>query len=571
MPRKKAPKRSACGRYWYDEATADKAVAFFPNHLRLTTAEWAGRPFTLSGWQEHDIIRPLFGWKRADGTRRYRRCVVWVPRKNGKTELAAGIALLMLIGDGEFAGEVYAMASKEDQAKIVFAKASAMVQMSEALSGGMEALKTSIWFPELMASFKPLAGLPKGSHGMNMSGLIGDEVHEWTDDRLYTYVHQSSGARRQPLEFLISTFGQKQGYGWELWQHCEKVLDGTIEDPETLIVVYAADPDDDWTDPATWAKANPNFPISPKREYLEAECRAAQELPRKENDFKRYHLNIWTEQDVRWLPMDKWDACGLAASGQASGSGGLALPEGGAPDYAKASPGKAVGVATMAARNERWRTLDKGMDGRFATAGLDLSTTTDLTALLWTFPPEIEGGRWTVISRFFVPEERILERARRDRVPYDTWRDMGALIATPGNVVDYSYVKKQLYADAERFKAGKVAIDRWNATQIAIEIAAEGLEAELFGQGYASMSAPAKELERLVLDGRLDHGGHPVLRWCAQNVAVETDAAGNIKPSKAKSTERIDGIVALVEALGVAMAQEIEAPSVYEQRGLRRL
>ena len=567
MGRKKAVKWSPCGRYWYDEAAADKAVAFFRDHLRHTEGEWAGRPFILSPWQEHHIVRPLFGWKRQDGTRRYRRCAVWVPRKNGKTELAAGISLLMLLGDGEVGGQVYSMAAKEDQAKLVFNKATVMVQMSAPLSAMLDTLRTSIFCPELMAAFKPLAGLSRGSHGLAMSGLIGDEMHEWLNGELYTFVHQSSAARRQALEFLISTFGKMEGFGYEFWLYCEKVLNGEVDDPEILIVVYRADPDDDWTDPKVWAKANPNYPVSPKHDYLEAECRKARELPRLENDFKRYHLNIWTEQDVRWLPMDKWDQCGFADDPNDFLPEGSVAAEGGASQEGLPPPRASKGLATRAAQNERWRVLDRDMDGRFATAGLDLSTTTDLTALVWTFPPLEEGGRWIVLPRFFVPEKRIEERARRDRVPYDTWRDMGALVATPGDVVDYSYVKQQLYADAERFKAGKVAVDRWNATQITIEIAAEGLEAELFGQGYASMSAPSKELERLVLDGRLDHGGHPVLRWCAQNVAIERDAADNIKPSKVKSTERIDGIVALVEALGVAMAREHQAPSVYERRG----
>lgn len=573
--RKRPVSWSPCGRFWYDEASAHAAVAFFADHLRLTEGEWAGRPFALSPWQENDIIRPLFGWKRADGTRRYRRCIVWVPRKNGKTELAAGVALIALMGDGEFGGQVYSMAAKENQARLVFAKATLMAQMSETLSLALECMKTSIFCPELMASFKPLAGLPRGTHGFSMSGLIGDEVHEWADDRLYTFVHQSSAARRQPLEFLISTFGEKRGYGWELWQQCEKILDGTIDEPDTLVVVYAADPDDDWTDPAVWAKANPNYPVSPKHEYLDAECRRARELPRLENDFKRYHLNIWTEQDVRWLPMDKWDACGFPGPlpEDAAAASALPSPEG-APDGDAPPPRSGKRKRLTRPVNDRWRALHEGLEGRFATGGIDLSMTTDLTAYVLLFPPVGADGRlddnglWTCLPRFFVPKERMAERVRRDRVPYDEWEAAGALIATPGNVVDYSYMKACIHTDAERFKLGKIAIDRFNATQVAVELNADGLEADFFGQGFLSMSPPAKQLERLVLERKLDHGGHPVLRWCAQNVALETDAAGNIKPSKAKSTERIDGIVALVEALGVAMSREIEAPSVYRERGL---
>jgi len=528
---------SPCGRYWYHEAAADAAVQFFPENLRFTTGEWAGQPFALAPWEEHDIIRPLFGWKRKDGTRRYRRCYVWVPRKNGKTELAAGVSLLALMADGEFGGQVFSIAADEDQAKIVFDKAVAMVGWSDELSKHLQCFKTSIFCPELTASFRPLSGTPTGKHGLNMSGLVGDEIHEWRDGRLYTFVHQSSAARRQPLEFLISTAGERTGYGWEVWDYCQKVMSGEIDDPETLVVVYAADPEDDWTDPATWAKANPNFPTSPKREYLEAECRQAKELPRLENDFKRYHLNIWTEQAVRWLPIEAWDECGhpIAAEMQPPAKGGSGR---------KGGQSKPV--------NGRWLRLADKMAGRTAYGGIDLSSTTDLSCLVWVFPPEQEGGLWTVVPRFYVPKDRIPERARRDKVDYDQWEKASALVATPGNVVDYAFIREQVFADAERFKVEQIAIDRWNATQLTTELIAEGLDAVLFGQGFASMSAPSKELEKLVIGRKLDHGGHPVLRWCARNVAVETDAAENIKPSKVRSTERIDGVVALINALGVA-------------------
>ena len=539
--------KSECGRYWYDERAADAAVAFFGKYLRFTEGEWAGKPFKLEPWQEQDIIRPLFGWKREDGTRRYRRCDVWVPRKNGKTEIAAGIAILAQIGDGEKGGQVFAIAKDQKQSNIVFNKATTMVQWSEELAKHLTCFRKSIFCQELMARFEPLSGTPEGKHGLNMSGLVGDEIHEWPDDRLYTFVHQSSASRRQPLEFLISTAGERKGYGWEVWLYDQKLLAGEIDDPERLVVVYAADPDANWLAEETWHNANPNLGVSVKLEYLRAEAQKARELPRLENDFKRYHLNMWTEQAVRWLPLEAWDECGYPIPAE------LEVAPAPRPSWKS---------------NERWRGLEDQVRGRLAFAGLDLSSTTDLTALVWAFPPEEEGGRWIVIPRFFIPAARIPERSRRDRVPYDDWVKRGAMVATPGNVVDYAYVKHQLYKDAEIFECAAVAIDRWNATQLATEIRDEGLNAVLFGQGYASMSAPSKELERLVLDRRLDHGGHPVLRWCAGNVAVDTDPAGNIKPAKDKSTERIDGIVATIEAIGVAMSEEPDGPSVYETRGL---
>lgn len=295
------------GKYWFDERAADKAVEFFPKHLCFTKGEWSGRPFELEPWQANDIVRPIFGWKNPDGTRRYRRCYVWVPRKNGKTELAAGIALLVLLGDGELGGEVYAIASNEKQAGLVFNQAATMVSKSETLAEDLSCLKTAIYCPQLNASFQPLSGKAGGKHGYSASGLIGDEIHEWVSGDLYQFIHDSEDARRQPLEFLISTAGKKGTYGEEVWDECQKILDGTIEDPETLVIVYAADPDDDWQSEEIWHKANPNLGVSKKLETMRTNARRARQLPRLENHFKNYHLNMWTEQEVRWLPIDAVD------------------------------------------------------------------------------------------------------------------------------------------------------------------------------------------------------------------------------------------------------------------------
>jgi phage terminase large subunit-like protein len=505
------------GPYWYDQRAADAAVSFFHKHLRFTEGQWAGQPFLLEPWQEHDIIRPTFGWKRADGTRQYRRVICWVPRKNGKTELAAGVSLLALVGDGEQGGQVYSIAKDKDQARLVFSKAGAMVNLSPDLSALLEPFKTSIYCAELNSSFKPLSGNAGGKHGLSMSGLIGDEIHEWPSGDLYTFVHQSSGARRQPLEFLISTAGQRIGFGWETWEYCIKVRDGVVSDDETLVIIYAADPAADWTLEETWRSANPNYDVSVKADYLRAECLRAQESPRHENDFKRYHLNIWTEQAVRWLPMDRWRT--------------LAGPV-------------------------HWSEMAEANRGRRCFGAVDLAATTDLAAQLLVFPPDELVERWRFLPRFFVPADAIANRVRRDRVPYDKWAREGALIATEGNVVDYDFIKAQILADAEMFQIERFGFDPFNATQVMIQLGQEGLPTEKVRQGFLTLSAPAKELERLLLSEMFEHGGHPILEWCASNVAIETDAAGNIKPSKSKSTEKIDGIAALVSALALAGSDE---------------
>lgn len=522
------------GDYWFDENAADSVVEFFADKLCFTRGEWARKPFVLEAWQADDIVRPLFGWKRPDGTRRYRRCYVWVPRKNGKTELAAGIALAVLIGDAEYGGEVYAIASHEGQARIVFDQATSMVGQSDSLGEDLLPLKSSIYCGELNASFRPLSGKAEGKHGFSTSGLIGDEIHEWKDGDLYQFLHDSEDARRQPLEFLISTAGKKGTYGEEVWEECQKILDGTIDDPETMVVVYAADAEDDWQSEKVWRKANPNLGVSKKLDTMRANARRARQLPRLENHFKNYHLNIWTEQAVRWLPMDAVDD-----EGRKFGWNHCAGPV-------------------------PWQELDETLRHKLCFGGLDLSSTKALSSLVWWFPVQEGLDVPVCLARFFKPADLVKQHAKDDKLPYERWVSEGALIATPGNVIDYQFIQEQIYRDAERFRIahvgntdresteGGLAIDRWNATETAVKLQQEGLPIVLFGQGFASMSSPSKELERLVQCNGFHHGGHPVLKRHAQVVAVRQDAADNIKPAKDKSTERIDGIVALVMAIGIA-------------------
>jgi phage terminase large subunit-like protein len=523
------------GVYWYEEHTADKAASFFPNHLVFTEGEWAGRPFVLEDWEEHDIVRPLFGWKRADGTRRYRRAFVWIARKNGKTELAAGISLLILMGDAELGGQVFSIASEKEQASIVFKKASNMAVRSPTLASRLECLKESIYSPALNASFRPLSGKPKGKHGLNMSGLVGDELHEWPDGDLYQFVHDSAGARRQPLEFMISTAGQKGSHGEEIFKECQAIVNGELDDPETMVVIYAPGLDDDWTLESTWRKANPNYGKTVKVEPFVADFNRARQLPRLENDFKRYRLNIWTDQAVRWLPIDAayddgrrygWDHC--------------------------------IGPID-------WKGLEAALKGKTCFGGLDLSSTSDLSALAWWFPIQDGLPIPAALARFFKPAELLKAHARRDRLPYERWHKENALIVTDGDVIDYAVIREQIYRDADAFKIahignrerkpdeGGLAIDRWNATETAVKLRDEGLPVVLFKQDYGSMNAPSKELERLCLCNGFHHGGHPILREHAKAVAVKMSADGAfIRPVKQNPTGRIDGIPALVNALGIA-------------------
>lgn len=525
---------------WFDHGAADAAVAFFPAYLRHTEAEWWGKPFHLAPWQEHDIIRPIFGWKRADGTRLIRQAYIEVPRKNGKTELAAGVSLLALLADGEFGGQAYSMAVDKEQAKIVFQKAGVMVSLSPALSDLVEVYKTSLYVPELMASFKPLSSTPGSKHGFSPSFAIGDELHEWPDGELHDVVHKGTAARRQPLEILITTAGQPNvGYGWELHEYAEQVLRGDTIDPTFWPVIYAAGPEDDWTDPATWAKANPNFGTSVKEEYLASEVAKAQGNVRRIGDFKRFHLNIWNDQVAGGLPLDKWDQC----------------------------PARLVTLGDLA--------------GRRCFGGLDLSATTDLTALVLVSPLD-DGQGFDVWCRFWLPTAGLMERVKRDRVSYDQWIADGWIVGTEGDVVDYDAVRAAISggveheshkgpAVAEVVDLVELAIDRWNATQITTQLGEDGITVVPFGQGYGSMSAPTKEMERLLVGLKLNHGNNPVLRWMAGCTVLQNDGHENVKPVKPdrrKSAKRIDGIVAMIMALGRATAPTDDEDDEFQYTGM---
>ncbi|BBF93368.1 terminase large subunit [Blastochloris tepida] len=501
--------------YVFDRRLADAAVEWFARYMRFVDGEWAGKPFVLSPHQVKRT-RNIFGWRRrSDGTRRYRRVRIWEPRKNGKTEYMAGLGHLLTIGDNEPGAQVLAHALDAKQSGIVFDKAARMVQLSEELSRLYEVTKTGLFCPALMASFRPLSGEPQGKHGLSPHAALGDEAHEWRNFRLHTFLVQGMGARRQPLDVIISTAGEVNTPGHELYRESKRILEDPAIDPECYVEIFEAPADADWTNPRTWGRANPNLGVSVKSDWMASECKRAQDSPRLENDFRRYHLNQWVEQKTRWLPMQKWPA------------------------------------NTTSPKRPTWRELWQAAWGRRAFAGLDLGSTRDITALVWIV--ELDDGRLALLPRFWVPEDSVAQRVREDRVPYDRWIAEGALQTTPGNVTDYDFIEHAVMADAEQLRCEGLAIDRWNATQVSVHLQSEGLPVKLFGQGFFSMAAPTKELERLFLAGQLEHGDHPVLRWMFGNATVARDPAGNLKPDKAAAGEKIDGVVAAVMGLGLKM------------------
>ena len=517
------------GEFWFDERGAELAVRFFERLLVHVKGEWAGERFALLPWQRDEVIRPLFGWKRADGTRRYRRAYIEIPRKNGKSTLSAGIALLLLFADGEPGAEVYSAAADRDQARIVFDVAKGMVTSSPHLGKRAQVFKNSIFVPESMSAYRVLSADAPTKHGLNAHGIVFDELHAQPNRELWDVLTTSMGARRQPLLVSITTAGfDRNSICWEQHEYARRVLAGLVRDESFFAYIAAADDEDDWLDRATWIKANPSLGATVKLDYLETEAARAREVPAYQNTFRRLHLNQWTQQETRWLDMRAWDACEGA--------------------------------------------VDEGeLAGQLAYGGLDLASTSDIAAFVLVFPRR--DGSFALLPRFYIPRENMLERARRDRVPYDAWARDGLVVATPGDVIDFEFILHDIGEMRKKYQIAEIAFDRWGATSIAQRLMEMGGENWLveFGQGYASMAGPTKELLRLVMERKIAHGGNPVLRWMADNVVVREDPAGNVKPDKGKSREKIDGVVAAIMGLARALVGGGVKTTVYATRGLREL
>lgn len=508
---------SSSGDYWFDDEAATKACRFF-GHLRHMKGGLAGKPFALQPWQRDDIVRPMFGCKRPDGTRRYRIAYLEIPRGGGKSTLAAGLALYLLFCDGESGAEVYSVASDRDQALLVFDPACWMVRHAPMLDRRCQIYEASkkIVYREKGSVYKAIAADAAGSHGFNAHAVIYDEIHAAKSRELYDVLLTSMGKREQPLMIITTTAGHDRGsICWELHQHAKRVLDNPDVDPSFLPVIYAADPEDDWTDEAVWDKANPNLDISIKRDYLREQCARAKENPALENVFRNLHLNQWTEQAIRFLPMHEWDECK------------------GEVDEAE-------------------------LEGQDCYAALDLASTRDLCALALLFPVE---DRFKVLLKCWAPSEARTARDRQDKQSYAAWADRKLISLTDGNVADYEQIRGDLFALSSRFNIHKLIFDPWNATEFYQSLIREGWPEDKlleFRQSFANYNEPTKRLLELVKGRKIEHGGNPLLRWMASNLAVKTDPSGNLRPDKSKSSDKIDGMTALLMALGVALTEPPE-------------
>lgn len=513
---------------YYDKEYADFAVAFIES-LCHTKGTWAGKRFELMDWQEQ-IIRDLFGILKPNGYRQFNTAYIEIPKKNGKSELAAAVALLLTCGDGEQRAEVYGAAADRQQASIVFDVAADMVRMCPALNKRVKILASQkrLIYEPTNSFYQVLSAEAYSKHGFNVHGVVFDELHSQPNRKLYDVLTKGSGdARMQPLFFLITTAGtDTHSICYEVHQKAQDIIDGRKIDPTFYPVIYGADDTEDWTSPKVWKKCNPSLGETIGMDKVKTACESAKQNPGEENSFRQLRLNQWVKQAVRWMPMDKWDKCAFAVN-------------------------------------------EEQLQGRVCYGGLDLSSTTDITAFVLVFPPLDEDDKYIILPYFWIPEDTLDLRVKRDHVPYDVWQRQGYLQTTEGNVVHYGYIEKFIEQLGKKFNIREIAFDRWGAVQMVQNLEGMGFTVVPFGQGFKDMSPPTKELMKLTLEQKIAHGGHPVLRWNMDNIFIRTDPAGNIKADKEKSTEKIDGAVATIMALDRAIrCGNDNGVSVYDGRGL---
>lgn len=513
----------------FDQARADRAVAFIEN-LKHTKDPWYGVNFDLQDWQ-YEFISDVFGHVKTDGYRQYNTAYLEVPKKNGKTDMAAACGLYLTCADGEHGAEVYGAAADRQQASIAFDVAVEMVDQSPALKKRIKLVlsqKRMIYLPT-KSFYQVLSAEAYTKHGFNVQGVIFDELHAQPDRELYDILTKGSGdARMQPLFLLITTAGDdpdRKSIGWEVHQKAVEVLNGTKHIDNFYAKIYGVAEDEDWEDEANWIKVNPSVGHNLRLETFRQWYKEAKGNPAEERTFRQLRLNQWLKfKTTKWVSLDKWDA-----------TAGIVIPE--------------------------------KLRGRRCFGGLDLSTKIDITAYVLVFPPEEPDQKWEVLWKFWIPEENMKERVKKDHVPYDRWVKEGFIQTTPGNVIDYKFIEKDILRSRDLYEIQEIGFDPWNAQQVATNLDDEGLVMVEVRQGYKSMSPPMKDLEGFIEGKKINHGGNPVARWMFGNLEVKMDENENVRPVKSKSTERIDGIVALINAMARGILDE-DTESVYETRGV---
>lgn len=511
--------------YVWKAATARWAAGFFA-HTSHTRGEYAGRPFVLEPWQAF-IVGAVWGWReRATGFRRFREAYIEIPRKNGKSTLAAVVAILLAFFDEEQGARVYCAATKRDQAKLVWDQAKEVVQRTPALSRRIAAGAGALSIAAAGQKCEPLGADTDVLDGLDVSGAIVDELQAHKTSAMVDVLKTATGARRQPLIFYITTAGkERKTVCGEQHEYSEAVLAGTIPAADWFAFIASGDKGDDWRLESTWRKANPNYGVSVKPDALKQEAERAALMPVRQSAFRRLRLNEWLQPDNRAIDAEGWNACRAAIS-----------------------------LASLA--------------GRRCALGLDLSARLDVTAAVAVFADD-DGGA-TALPSFFIPAENIAKRVTRDRgAPFDTWVANGLVEATPGNLIDYAAVRRHLndWRDAG-LDIECVAIDPWNAAAIGTDLRSDGFNVIEVPPRMANLAEPTKHFLALLEVGKLRHPGHPTLDWMAGNLSLVIDAKGNMMPDKGRSTGRIDGVFALILGLSRLILRSETDDSAYADHGL---
>lgn len=509
---------------YFDEAAAEKAISFF-SLLKHYKGKFKGQPFHLLPWQAF-FIALLFGWKKADGNRRFSYAYLKVSRKNGKTTLASGICLYGLIADGESGSEVYTSATTRDQASICFKDATEIINADPNLKSIVEVWKNSITFSANASFLKPVSSEAGNLDGLNPHIALVDEYHAHKTDEVFNVMKSGMGSRTQPIHLTITTAGFNRTspcYTYE--KTCKKILQGELEDDSQLALIFDLDEEDDYLDEANWIKANPSLGSTPSVEFLRREVQQAKNNPSQLVNLLTKNFNKWTDSSSTWIEYEKWK-------------------ENKIPDHID---------------DDYLSTLD-------CFGALDLSSTRDITSFTKTW---VDDGKVYSRNIYYIPEDTLWARVKKDRVRYDLWVEEGWIKVTPGNTLDYGFIKNDIMEDMDRFQLKGIAFDRWNSDQLVIWLTGEGVEMYPHGQGFVSMSAPAKKFETMVYQKQFLHDGNPVTAWMLGNVELSTDPSGNIKPDKKKSPEKIDGIVSGIMSLGLIMSTDLlnaeDGPSRYEE------
>jgi phage terminase large subunit-like protein len=509
---------------WFDQQSADRVRYFFARFLRHSKGtDFAGKPFTLLDWQWDRVIAPLFGWRSPDGTRRFRRCGVAIPKKNGKSTLLSGLGIYLLCGDGEPGAEVYSAAASRDQASIIYNESANMVRASPALSARIAPKDSKKEMTFGACIYKALSADVPTKEGLNIHALLFDEIHAQPNWDLWNTLRYGFAARRQPLLIWITTAGvyDPTALGYTQWQDAKAIQESRAVDTSFLPCIYEADEADDWTSEEVWKRTNPSYGTTiPARDFAEA-LQSAKRIPSEESIFRRYRINQWVRQESPWLPIAEWLACRASYTA-------------------------------------------KDLRRKKCIGGLDLASTTDIAALVLLFKDK-DTRKHRLLPFFWLPSDAIERRRRENKTRLDAWAHKQIKIV-PGKTLDYSVLRQDINTLRETYQITDLAVDPWNATQLSTDLESDGFKVQYVRQGFASISAATKEFERLVLNQQIEHNGDPVLEWMIGNVAVEQDASGNVKPSKRRSSEKIDGVAAAITALALAIVKQGKQKTVYEDK-----